>query len=99
MCVDDSVWVHVGQLDGLPDLALPTHGPSLGDGELDGSGVPPVLLERWAAMLFVISPKCEQIGVCPEEPVSPWYMLLHSPVTYLQGKSYQTGHKVKSFWI
>ena len=61
VCVDDSVWVLVGQLDGLPDLALPTHGPSLGDGELDGSGVPPVLLERWAAMLFVISPKCEQI--------------------------------------
>ena len=37
------VWVHVGKLDGLPDLALKALGPSPGDGELDGLGVPPVL--------------------------------------------------------
>ena len=43
MCVDDPVRVHVGQLDGLPDLALQTLGPSPGDGELDGLGVSPVL--------------------------------------------------------
>ena len=43
VCVDDLVRVHVGQLDGLPDLALQALGPSPGDGELDGLGVPPVL--------------------------------------------------------
>ena len=41
--VDDLVGVHVGQLDGLSDLALQALGPSPGDGELDGLGVPPVL--------------------------------------------------------
>ena len=30
----ESVWVHVGKLDGLPDLALQALGPSPGDGEL-----------------------------------------------------------------
>ena len=36
VCVDDLVGVHVGQLDGLSDLALQALGPSPGDGELDG---------------------------------------------------------------
>ena len=43
MYVDDSVWVHVGQLDSLPDLALQALGPSPGHRELDGLGVPGVL--------------------------------------------------------
>ena len=43
MCVDNFVWVHVGQLDGLPDLALQALGPSPGHRELDGLGVPGVL--------------------------------------------------------
>ena len=37
------VWVHVGKLDGLPDLALNAYWLSPGDGELVGLGVPPVL--------------------------------------------------------
>ena len=41
--VYDLVRIHVGQLDGLPDLALQALGPSPGDGELDSLGVPPVL--------------------------------------------------------
>ena len=40
--VDNFVWVHVGQLDGLPDLALQALGPSPGHRELDGLGVPGV---------------------------------------------------------
>ena len=52
VCVDDLVWVHVGQLDGLPDLALQTLGPSPGDGELDGLRVPPVL--RMLVTFFVV---------------------------------------------
>ena len=43
VCVDDLVRVHVGQLDGLPDLALQALWPSPGDGELDSLRVPPVL--------------------------------------------------------
>ena len=41
--VDDSVRVHVGQLDGLPDLAFQALRPGPGDGELDGLRVPAVL--------------------------------------------------------
>ena len=33
--VDDSVRVHVGDLDGLPDLALQALGPGPGDRKLD----------------------------------------------------------------
>ena len=43
MGVNDPVRVHVGQLYGLPDLALQAFGPSPCDGELDGLGVPPVV--------------------------------------------------------
>ena len=43
MCVDNPVWVHVGKLDSLPDLALQALGPSPGHRELDGLGVPGVL--------------------------------------------------------
>ena len=52
MGVNDLVRVHVGQLDGLPDLALQTLGPSPGDGELDGLRVPPVL--RMLVTFFVV---------------------------------------------
>ena len=41
--VDDIVRVHVGDLDGLPDLALQALGPGPGDRKLDGQGVPHVL--------------------------------------------------------
>ena len=41
--VDNPVRVHVGQLDGLPDLALQALGSGLEDGELDGLRVPSVL--------------------------------------------------------
>ena len=41
--VDDSIRIHVGQLDGLPDLALEALGPGPGDGKLDGLRVPAVL--------------------------------------------------------
>ena len=41
--VDDAIRVHVGQLEGFPDLALQALGPGLGDRELDGQGVPRVL--------------------------------------------------------
>ena len=43
VCVDDLVRVHVGQLDGLSDLALQALGPGLVDRELDGQGIPRVL--------------------------------------------------------
>ena len=43
VAVDYSVWIHVGQLDGLPDLALEALGPSPGNGEFDGLRVPAVL--------------------------------------------------------
>ena len=43
MGIDDAVRVHVGQLDGLPDLALQALGPGPGNRELDGQGVPRVL--------------------------------------------------------
>ena len=42
MCGVDGVRVHVGQFDGLPDLAPQALGPSPDDGEL-GLGVPTVL--------------------------------------------------------
>ena len=48
MGVDYSVWVHVGQLDGLPDLALQALGSGPCDGELDGVRVPAVLQGRTA---------------------------------------------------
>ena len=41
--VDDSVRVHVGLLEGLPDLALQAFGTSPDDGELDGLRIPHVL--------------------------------------------------------
>ena len=41
--VYDPVRVHVGDLDGLPDLALQALGPSPGDRKLDGQGIPQVL--------------------------------------------------------
>ena len=41
--VYDPVRVHIGDLDGLPDLALQALGPSPGDRKLDSQGVPRVL--------------------------------------------------------
>ena len=51
--VDDSIRVHVGQLDGLPDLALQALGPSPGHRELDGLGVPGVLWVAWVVMSWL----------------------------------------------
>ena len=41
--VYDPVRVHIGDLDGLPDLALQALGPSPGDRKLDSQGVPRVI--------------------------------------------------------
>ena len=53
MGVDNFVWVHVGQLDGLPDLALQALGSSPGHRELDGLGVPGVLWVAWVVMSWL----------------------------------------------
>ena len=38
--VNDLVWIYVGQLDSLLDLMLQALGPSPGNRELNGQGVP-----------------------------------------------------------
>ena len=85
--VNDLVRVHVGQLDGLSDLALQALGPSPGHRELDGLGVPGVLWVlpgqvRGHAVGSNIAPYICLVladpGVCPRARLAPVLVPTHS---------------------
>ena len=91
VCVDYLVRIHVGQLDGLPDLALQALGPGLVDREFDGQRIPRVLRVLVGevgghAVVVIVGPDVSLVradpGVGPR-PGLPRYWLphtVHSPV-------------------